>query len=178
MLLQSGNVFRELLAISGAKLEIVLPANSAEPRRSLVTSSLTNPSRPGQTSRVLDQVPESRFGLALPAPAIFPRTDVPTTCRTPRGHRSKCRNHRLCQIVPHCANSNQGLGDKDKLPCSEKRVWGRVRVFPAQFSGAGSQAFPLTFEAVLWSADKHFDQIVVQAIIELALQAPFELGVV
>jgi len=32
--------------------------------------------------------------------------------------------------------------------------------------------------AVLGSASKHFDQVIVQAIIKLALKAPLELGVV
>jgi hypothetical protein len=36
----------------------------------------------------------------------------------------------------------------------------------------------LTFEPILRRADKHFDQIIVQTIVELALKAPFELRVV
>jgi len=55
---------------------------------------------------------------------------------------------------------------------------GRVRGFRVQFSGAGSQTFPLALDAVLRRADEHFDQIVMQAVIELALEAPFKLGIV
>jgi hypothetical protein len=36
----------------------------------------------------------------------------------------------------------------------------------------------LTLDAVLRCADEHFDQVVVQTIIELALEAPFELRMV
>jgi len=54
----------------------------------------------------------------------------------------------------------------------------RAHQFPFQFSGAGSQAFPLALYAILWRADEHFDQVVVQAIVELALKAPFKLRMV
>jgi len=55
---------------------------------------------------------------------------------------------------------------------------GRARGFPVQFSGAGSQTFPLVLDAVLRRADEHFDEVVMQAVIELALEAPFKLGIV
>src|SRR5262249_32547373 len=43
---------------------------------------------------------------------------------------------------------------------------------------AGSRAFSLALIPVLGCADKHFDQIVVQAIKELALKGPLELRMI
>jgi len=36
----------------------------------------------------------------------------------------------------------------------------------------------LTFEAVLRRADEHLDQVIVQTIVELALEAPFKLRMI
>jgi hypothetical protein len=46
------------------------------------------------------------------------------------------------------------------------------------FDEADSQSLPAAVGAVLRGADEHFDEVVVQRVVELALEAPFELRVV
>jgi tetratricopeptide (TPR) repeat protein len=55
---------------------------------------------------------------------------------------------------------------------------GRTGGFPARFSAAGSQAFPLALGTVLRCPREHLDDVVVQAIEKLALETPFELGMI
>ena len=68
--------------------------------------------------------------------------------------------------------------DGKTSPCTARKESAHTRGFAVQFSGAGSQAFPLALDAVLRRADEHFDQVIVQAIVELALKAPFKLRVI
>src|SRR2546428_4338479 len=58
----------------------------------------------------------------------------------------------------------------DALPIS--------RGFPARFSRAGSQPLPLALRPVLRRADEHFDQIIVQSVVELTLEGPFKLWMI
>jgi hypothetical protein len=60
-----------------------------------------------------------------------------------------------------------------------KKEWDRAPGFPAlSFDGERSQFVPAALGAILRGADKHFDEVVVQRIVELALEAPFELRMV
>ena len=56
---------------------------------------------------------------------------------------------------------------------------GRVLEFPARsFREARSQSLPVAIGPILRRANKHLHEIVVQRIVELALEAPFELRVI
>ncbi len=46
------------------------------------------------------------------------------------------------------------------------------------FCKRGSQALLPSIGAILRSADEHFDEVIVQGIVELALKAPFKLSIV
>src|SRR5207302_4905877 len=90
-----------------------------------------------------------------------------------------CRSPRPCRIVRHSANSNRALGRRDTTPCSGRKEWGHVGGFPARsFAGADSQPLLAAISAVLRRANEHFDEVVMQRIEELALEAPFELRIV
>ncbi len=56
-----------------------------------------------------------------------------------------------------------------------------VRVLESRLQSFGeecSKSLPMSFGAILRGADEHLYEIVVQGIEELALEAPFELGIV
>src|SRR5260370_2381354 len=46
------------------------------------------------------------------------------------------------------------------------------------FCNRGSQSLLPAIGAILRSADEHFDEVIVQGIVELALKAPFKLSIV
>ena len=85
----------------------------------------------------------------------------------------------LAELLPYCASNSHALDRTGNVPCSARSEWGHAREFPVQFPGeADSQFLPATFGAVLRSADEHLAEIIVQRVVELALEAPFKLRVV
>src|SRR5580700_4804117 len=90
-----------------------------------------------------------------------------------------CRNRRPCRIVPRCASSSQARDRRGRVPCSARMEWSRVRGLRARFFGEADSQFPLAaVGSVLRRADEHFYEVVVQRVVELALEAPFELRMV
>src|SRR2546428_11990663 len=151
-----------------------LPANSARREKTPEISSLTNRAHPERTTRGRGLVPAAQFVRVSRACATSLRTVVPAVARRPRAHRSTCRNRPPCRTVPHGVSSSPARDRIGTTPCSGKKAWARVREFPARFSDAGSQAFPLALDTVLGRASEHFDEVIMQAVVELALEAPFE----
>src|SRR5438270_5461376 len=155
------------------------PGRSATRERNPEISSPTSPAHPVRKGRVRDRALSESCDRETPELATSLRTGAPTGVRTRRAHRWTYRSLRPFQTVQRCASSNRAPGHIDTAPYSAKMEWGRVLGFHPQSSGGvPSQALLLTVGAVLRRADKHFDEIVVQSVVELALEAPFELRVV
>src|SRR5579863_7477099 len=154
------------------------PTSNAPHQRTPETFSPTNPTHPAQTIRGRARVPEVRSGPAIPARATSRRTAAPAGVQRPHARRWRCRSPRPCQTAQHSASSNPAQDRKGTSPCTGKTESAHAREFPAQFSGAESQAVPLTLKAILRRTNKHFHQVVVQTIVELPLQGPLELRAV
>src|SRR5580658_6823463 len=139
----------------------------------------TSPEHPARTSHGPGRVRSARFSRGNRARATFRQTGAPRGGRKLCARHSKYRNLRPCRIAVRFASSSPVQGHRDRVPCSARKGWGRDRGFPARSSDAENSQFLLAaIGAVLRGADEHFAEIIVQCIVELALEAPFELGMV
>src|SRR5207248_1635678 len=172
------NACSRWFAAAPAAPPIFLQANSAAPEKTQETSSPTNPTRRAQTAHVRGQVPEPQYARANLVHARSPQTAGPAGVRKRHGHRWTYRSLRPCRIVPHLASNSPARDHRDKAPCSARTESARARGFPARFSRAGSQPLPLALRPVLRRADEHFDQIIVQSVVELTLEGPFKLWMI
>src|SRR6266568_9461853 len=142
------------------------------------TSSPTNPAHRAQTGPVRDRVPELQFAPENLVHARSPQTAGPAGVRKLHEHRWMYKSPPPCRTVPHHASNSPAQDRRDKAPCSARTESALARGFPAQFCREGSQALPLALRPVLRGPDEHFDQIIVQRIVELALEGPFELWMI
>src|SRR5580704_6345812 len=141
--------------------------------RNLETSFLTSLEHLARTSLGRGRVQATRFARASLGRATFLRTGGRGGGRKRRARRLTCRNRRPCRTVPRFENSSRVRDGRGRVPCSAKREWDHARGFPARSSGVrDSQSLPAAVGAVLWGADEHFDEVVVQRVIELSLEAP------
>src|SRR4029077_3568742 len=101
----------------------------------------------------------------------------PSAVRKWRAHRWRYRSRLPCRISPAPASNNPARDGRGTAPCSARREWARGHEFLRQSLRAGSCARVVLF-AALRRAGEHFDQVVVQAVEELALEGPFELWMV
>src|ERR1700730_2014467 len=153
-------------------------ANSAERERTWETSFATTPIHPARTAPGQGRVPVFQSAQVNRAHTRFRRTGAPQGVQRPHEHHSKCKSRRPCRTVQGCATKHPGRDGTGTAPCNAKMGWARARGSPARLSGAGSQAFPPALRPVLGRTDEHFDQIVVQAVVELSLECPFKLRVI
>src|SRR5438046_5180454 len=172
------NACSRWFAAALAAAPIFLQANSAAPEKTQETSSPTNPARRARTIPVRDLVPKSQSPQVSQAPAIFPRTAGQASVQKPREHRWMYKSPPPCRTVPHHASNSPAQDRRDKAPCSARTESALARGFPARFSLAGSQALPLALCPVLRRPDEHFDQIIVQRVVELMLERPFKLWMI
>src|SRR5438093_4556565 len=161
------SVFSASIATAAGVQVSFPPASNTKRERSAGIFSLTSPVRPEQIILGRDQLLVLQSVLENLAIARFPRTGGPADAQRPRVRHSKCKSLQLFRIVRHGASSSPARDGKGKAPCIAKMEWGRAREFPARLFSAGSQALPLAFDAVLWRANEHFDQVVVQTIVKL-----------
>src|SRR5437016_7939034 len=172
------NACSRWFAAALAAAPIFLQANSAAPEKTQETSSPTNPTRRAQTAHVRGQVPEPQYARANLVHARSPQTAAPAGVRKRHGHRWMYKSLPPCRTVPHLASNSPARDHRDKAPCSARTESARARGFPARFSRAGSQPLPLALRPVLRRADEHFDQIIVQSVVELTLEGPFKLWMI
>src|SRR3989441_5995412 len=172
------NACSRWFAAAPAAPPIFLQANSAAPEKTQETSSPTNPTRRAQTAHVRGQVPEPQYARANLVHARSPQTAAPAGVRKRHGHRWMYKSLPPCRTVPHLASNSPARDRKDKALCSARTESALARGFPAGFSLAGSQTLPLALRPVLRRPDKHFNEVVVQRVVELALESPFELWMI
>src|ERR1700733_2105410 len=154
-------------------------AHNATREKNLETSFQTNQEHPAQTSRDRGRVRRGRWLWARPERATFRRTGVPGACQRPRGHRWKYRNLRLFRTAGRFANSIRVRHRRGTVPYSAKTEWGHaLESLVRSFGVVDSQFLLAAVGAILRRADEHFDEVNVHSIVELALEAPFELGMV
>ena len=157
----------------------VRPGHTVSSQRSLETFSPTTREHPAQTSRGRVLARSSRCAPANQERATSLRTGVPAIGRRRHARRLMCRSLLPCRTSQHCASSSQDSVHTNTVPYSARREWGRVRGYPARsFGGVGSLFFEAAIGAILRRANEHFDKVVVQSVIELALEVPFELWMV
>src|SRR5579864_4086565 len=90
-----------------------------------------------------------------------------------------CRNRQPCRIDPRGWCNSRIPHRRGTFPCSGRRESGRGHRSLARFFHAAlSQSLSLAVGAILWRADEHLDEVVVQRVVELALEGPFKLRVV
>src|SRR5438552_7396349 len=166
------------IGAASATRPIFLRASSAAPEKIEETSSPTNPAHRVQTGPVQDRVPEPQYARANLVHARSPRTAGPAGARKRHEHRWMYKSLPPCRTVPHLASNSPARDHRDKAPCSARTESARARGFPARFSLAGSQALPLALRPVLRRPDEHFDQIIVQRVVELTLEGPFKLWMI
>src|SRR5947209_10753079 len=137
------------------------------------TFSLTNPARLWQKGRGPVPVLLLESFRGVPARATSPRTVSPSSVRKPRAHRSRCRSLLPCQTDRRCASSSRIPRRRGTSPCSARRELVHTRESPARsFRGAPSQSLPLAVRPILRRADEHLYKVVMQGVVELALEAP------
>src|SRR5438552_3383255 len=157
---------------------ISLQANIAAREKTQETSSPTNPAHRAQTAHVRGQVPEPQYARANLVHARSPQTAGPAGVRKRHEHRWMYRSPPPCRTVPHHASNSPAQDRRDKAPCSARTESALARGFPAQFCREGSQALPLVLRPFLRVPVEHFDQIIVQCNVEMALEGPFKLWMI
>src|ERR1700730_712633 len=152
-------------------------ANSAE-REIIGETFVTPPTHPARTVPGQGRAPLFQSAQVNRTHARFRRTGVPEGVQRPDEHRSKCKSRRPCRTLQGCASKNPVRDGTGTAPCNAKTGWARARGSPARLSGASSQAFPPPFRPVLGRTDEHFDQVVVQAVVELSLECALKLRMI
>src|SRR5579872_5639549 len=164
---------------ASAELANSPPERNAAPERTPETTSPTSPTHPAQTILDQRQVHAARSLQAIPERATFPQIAARAAARTPHEYRLMCRSPPLCRTAARSASNIQVPGRRDTDPYSGRRELARVRESPAQsFRGARSQSLPLAIGAILRRADEHLDKVIMQRVVELSLEGPFELRIV
>src|SRR2546426_3248168 len=130
------------------------------------------------TTLFRSRVPELQFAPENLVHARSPQTAGPAGVRKLHEHRWMYKNLPPCRTVPHLASNSPARDHRDKAPCSARTESARARGFPARFSRAGSQPLPLALRPVLRRPDKHFNEVVVQSVVELTLEGPFKLWII
>src|SRR5579872_192804 len=155
------------------------PERNAAPERTPETSSPTSPTHPAQTILDQRQVHAARSLQAIPERATFLQIAARAIARIPHEHRSMCRSPPLCRTAARSASNTQVSDRRDTAPYTARRELARVRESPAEsFRGARSQSLPLAIGAILRRADEHLDKVIMQRVVELSLEGPFELRIV
>ena len=152
--------------------------NSAARERTPETSSLTNPANRVRTVPVPGQALKFQFAPENRALAISLRTDVQAASQKRRERHLRYKNPPPCRTAPRRASNTPDRGRRDTSPYIARTESARARGFPAEFSRAGSQPLPLAIRPVLRRANEHFDQIIVQRVVKLALEGPLELRMI
>src|ERR1700679_2043545 len=147
--------------------------------KNLENSFHTSPAHLAQIIRVPAPVQLMQCAPASQQRATSPQTVAPKVFQTRNAHRSRYKNLPLCQTVPHSASNSRTQDRRDKVACNARREWGRVRGFHLRFFGAADSQSPSpSLISILRRAYKHFDEVIMQRVIQLPLKAPFEVGMV
>src|SRR5271165_3023451 len=175
-------------AASRADAATAPQADTAVRERTPGTASPTSPARRAQTDRVRGLARLGRCGQANPAHATSPQTAAPAAARRRRAHRSRCRNLPPCRTARAPASNSPAQADRDTAPCSARTESDRAAEFrwqcvPAATPEGSRSQLPVALELrnlffVLRRADKHLDDVIMQAVEDLPLQGPLELRIV
>src|SRR5579862_1445530 len=155
------------------------PVRNAAHEKNRETYFLTNPEHLGQTIHDPDLVRSSRFDPASRALATFHRTAAPAGGQKRHVRHSKYKSRRPYRIAPRFASSSQDQNRTSTVPCSARKESGRARKFPVRSCRVADSLFPeAAIGPVLRRTNEHFNEVIVQCIVKLALEAPFELGMI
>src|ERR1700691_3974505 len=156
-----------------------LRERNAAREKSPGTFCQTSRGHPARTSLALGRLPPFRCARASPGRATSHRTGGLTAGRRQHERRWRYRSLRLCRTAGRFANSIRVRDRRGTVPCSVKTGCGRAREFLVRSFGAVDSQFLLAaVGTILGRADEHFDEVVVQRIVELALETPFKLGMI
>src|SRR5579862_1985100 len=160
-------------------LQISQPEHNGALEKNAGICSLPSSGSLVQTNRVPGRARSVQFSPDIPALATFLQTDAPAVVRRPHVCRSRYRNLRFYRTAPRLGSSSQIRRRRGTTPYTAKRESVPAGEFLLRFCRAeDSHFFLAALGAVLRSADKHFDKIIVERIVKLPLKAPFELWMI
>src|SRR6516165_9243659 len=91
-----------------------------------------------------------------------------------------CRSLPPFRIATHSSCNSRIPGRRGTSPCTSRRESARRArgSSPRSCAAARSQSPPLPVFVVLWCANEHFDEVIVQGIVKLPLKTPLELRII